>query len=102
MFARSPVLRFLKHCGRKLFARIRSPGNSGPLTSPRYATLIGGCVRAASSAQFEASDAQGHTHSLHYQHTDELSFWGWRHMLDPRSFRTGGGGGCDNVCIIDE
>lgn len=77
-------------------------GNSGPLTSPRYATLIGGCVRAASSAQFEASDAQGHTHSLHYQHTDELSFWGWRHMLDPRSFRTGGGGGCDNVCFIDE
>mmetsp|Transcript_271 Transcript_271/g.677 ORF Transcript_271/g.677 Transcript_271/m.677 type:complete len:750 (-) Transcript_271:70-2319(-) len=78
-------------------------GYSEPLTSPRFAPLVGGCVRAASSWHFDNTKAQRHSTQVEIPEQREFSgrVPGWmdrrRMMLaGPTVFRTGGGGGEDD------
>eukprot|EP00440_Ansanella_granifera_P041594 gb/GFBE01045104.1/.p1 GENE.gb/GFBE01045104.1/~~gb/GFBE01045104.1/.p1 ORF type:complete len:757 (+),score=120.07 gb/GFBE01045104.1/:1-2271(+) len=82
-------------------------GDAGPLVSPRFVPLFGGCVRAASSAGYGAlhGDTVGALRSLPLSpeagagEAGGMRSWLRRRLLQldgPAVFRTGGGGGEDD------
>jgi len=93
-------------------------GNSGPLVTPRFVPLFGGCVRAASSAGYGALERDSNVGALRSLplltdaeagSTTRQMFWQqrMRRMLAlqlPDIFRTGGGGGEDDQVwqMLDE
>jgi len=89
-------------------------GDEGPLTTPRFVPLVGGCVRAASSAHFDGRQdgagsplagtpvrglAPGHF-SGNAATAPGIEAWMRRRLFNldgPAIFRTGGGGGEDDI-----
>eukprot|EP00747_Dinoflagellata_sp_TGD_P082095 gnl/TRDRNA2_/TRDRNA2_161561_c1_seq1.p1 gnl/TRDRNA2_/TRDRNA2_161561_c1~~gnl/TRDRNA2_/TRDRNA2_161561_c1_seq1.p1 ORF type:complete len:358 (+),score=54.75 gnl/TRDRNA2_/TRDRNA2_161561_c1_seq1:2-1075(+) len=89
-------------------------GEGGPLTSPRFAPYIGGCVRGVSSGAFQGvagrdpSAANGHFLGINQLQrmattgsiVPGIALWVRQRLFDlnaPAVFRTGGGGGEDDL-----
>lgn len=108
--AASPQLRDALLSPENVFVLNPPLGDAGPLTSPRFVPLIGGCVRAASSFCFDAwgsgdgASLQVVPDGTHFnsalQQVPGIAAWMRRRRFDfdgAAVFRTGGGGGEDDT-----